>query len=72
MNQNFASRLNAFYEASDTFRNYGKLERYGFQSDSRVHAQRQHQDQLSYEYYHDQRTADRGNPSQALSAVRWS
>ena len=24
---------------------------------------------LSYEYYHDQRTADRGNPSQAINAV---
>ena len=30
INENFAARLNMFYEKSDTFRDYGKLERYGF------------------------------------------
>ena len=29
INQNFAARLNAMYEGSDTFRDYGHLERYG-------------------------------------------
>jgi len=69
VNQNFAARLNAFYEGSDTFRNYGKLERYGFNPTVAFTPNDSTRIKLSYEYYHDQRTADRGNPSQALSAV---
>jgi catecholate siderophore receptor len=69
VNQNFAARLNAFYEGSDTFRNYGKLERYGFNPTVTFTPNDSTKVKLSYEYYHDERTADRGNPSQAVNAV---
>jgi catecholate siderophore receptor len=69
INENVAARLNAFYEKSDTFRDYGKLERYGINPTVAVKPDDNTKIKLSYEYYHDERTADRGNPSQALSAV---
>lgn len=59
---NVAGRINAVYEKSGTFRNYGDIERYGINptvtlrgDDTKV--------KLSYEYFHDERTADRGIPS---------
>ena len=70
INGNVNARLNAFYEGSDTFRDFGHLERWGVNPtvtfklpDDKTTLK------LSYEYYHDDRTADRGNPSQASSAV---
>ena len=69
INENVAARLNAFYEKSDTFRDYGKLERYGFNPTMTFKPDDTTKIKLSYEYYHDERTADRGNPSQGLSAV---
>ena len=62
VNENVAARINAMYEKSDTFRDYVNLERYGINptvtirgDDTKV--------KLSYEYFHDERTADRGIPS---------
>jgi catecholate siderophore receptor len=69
INQNFAARLNVMYEGSDTFRQYGKLERYGVSPTMTWKPSDSTKVRLSYEYYHDERTADRGNPSQGLSAV---
>jgi catecholate siderophore receptor len=69
VNENVAARLNLFYEGSDTFRDYGTLERYGFNPTVTLTPNDTTKVKLSYEYFHDQRTADRGNPSQALSAV---
>jgi len=69
INENVATRLNAFYEGSDTFRDFGKLERYGFNPTVTLTPNDTTKVKLSYEYFHDERTADRGNPSQALSAV---
>jgi catecholate siderophore receptor len=69
INQNVAARLNAFYESSDTFRDFGKLERYGINPTATFKVDDDTKVKLSYEYYHDDRTADRGNPSQALPAV---
>jgi catecholate siderophore receptor len=69
LTENFAGRLNAFYEKSDTFRNFGKLERYGVNPTVTFKPDDSTKIRLSYENYHDQRTADRGNPSQGLSAV---
>lgn len=69
INDSVAARLNAFYEKSDTFRDYGRLERYGFNPTMTFKPNDITKFKLSYEYYHDERTADRGNPSQALSAV---
>ena len=65
---NVAARLNMFYEGSDTFRDYGKLERYGVNPTFAWKPTDNTKIKLSYEYYHDERTADRGNPSQATLA----
>ncbi|MFZ0093980.1 MAG: TonB-dependent siderophore receptor, partial [Pseudolabrys sp.] len=69
VNENFAARLNMMYEKSDTFRDFGKLERYGINPTVTFKPDNATKIRLSYEYYHDERTADRGNPSQGLSAV---
>ena len=69
ISQDFAVRMNAFYEGSDTFRQYGQLERYGINPTVTMTPNDTTKIKLSYEYYHDERTNDRGNPSQALSAT---
>ncbi len=66
INEAVAVRLNAFYEGSDTFRDYGRLERYGFNPTLTWRVNEDTKVKLSYEYYHDRELADRGNPSQAL------
>ena len=45
INPNVAVRLNAFYEGSDTFRDFGHLERYGFNPTVTLSAERHHQSQ---------------------------
>lgn len=67
--QNFAARLNMMYEGSDTFRDFGKLERWGINPTFTFRPGDSTTVKLSYEYFHDNRTPDRGNPSQALSAT---
>ena len=69
VSENFAARLNMMYEKSDTFRDYGNLQRYGINPTFTFWVDDDTKVKLSYEYFHDNRTADRGNPSQALSAV---
>src|SRR3954467_13609183 len=66
LNENVAVRLNAFYENSDTFRQYGHFERYGFNPTVTLKPSDDTKIKLSYELYHDFRLADRGNPSQGL------
>jgi catecholate siderophore receptor len=66
VNENVAVRLNAFYEGSDTFRDYGQLERYGINPTVTLKPTDDTKIKLSYEFYHDFRLADRGNPSQGL------
>src|SRR5205085_11973324 len=67
INPNVAARLNAVYEKSDTFRQYGWLERYGINPTLSLKPNDTTTVKLSYEYFHDARTADRGNPSQAIN-----
>ncbi|HEY2186046.1 MAG TPA: TonB-dependent receptor plug domain-containing protein, partial [Xanthobacteraceae bacterium] len=69
VNQNFAARLNAMYEKSDTFRQFGWLERYGINPTVTWKVDDSTKVRLSYEDFHDERTADRGNPSQGRSFV---
>ena len=69
INQQLAVRLNAMYEKSDTFRQYGWLERYGVNPTLTYKPDELTKIKLSFETYHDQRTADRGNPSLATSSV---
>jgi catecholate siderophore receptor len=66
VNENVAVRLNAFYEGSDTFRDFGHLERYGINPTVTLKPTDDTKVKLSYEFYHDFRVADRGNPSQGL------
>lgn len=66
VNENVAVRLNAFYEGSDTFRDFGQLERYGINPTVTLQPTDDTKVKLSYEFYHDFRLADRGNPSQGL------
>jgi catecholate siderophore receptor len=63
VNENVAVRLNTFYEGSDTFRDFGHLERYGFNPTVTLKPDDDTKIKLSYEYYHDREVADRGNPS---------
>jgi catecholate siderophore receptor len=63
INENVAVRLNAFYEGSDTFRDFGHLERYGFNPTITLTPTDNTKIKLSYEFYHDKELADRGNPS---------
>jgi catecholate siderophore receptor len=63
VNDNVAVRLNAFYEGSDTFRDFGHLERYGFNPTVTLKPNDDTKIKLSYEFYHDKEVADRGNPS---------
>src|SRR3984957_20108245 len=69
VNENVAVRLNAFYEGSDTFRDFGRIERYGINPTVTLKPDDNTKVKLSYEYFHDERTSDRGNPSQATSAT---
>jgi catecholate siderophore receptor len=69
VNENVATRLNAMYEKSDTFRQYGWLERWGINPTATFKLSEFTKVRVSYENFHDARTADRGNPSLALSPV---
>jgi catecholate siderophore receptor len=66
INENVAARLNVFYEGSDAFRDFNHLERYGINPTVTLTPDDSTKVKLSYEYFHDERTADRGNPSQFL------
>jgi catecholate siderophore receptor len=67
INENVAARLNVFYEGSDAFRDFNHLERYGFNPTVTLKPDDDTKVKLSYEYFHDGRTSDRGNPSQAIA-----
>jgi catecholate siderophore receptor len=64
VNENVAVRVNAFYEETDTFRDFGRIERYGINPTVTLKPDDNTKIKLSYEYFHDERTSDRGNPSQ--------
>jgi catecholate siderophore receptor len=64
INENVAVRLNAMYEGADGFHDFTHLERYGINPTVTLKPDDDTKVKLSYEYYHDGRTADRGNPSQ--------
>ena len=63
VNENVAVRLNTFYEGADGFRDFNHLERYGFNPTVTLKPDDDTKIKLSYEFYHDRETADRGNPS---------
>jgi catecholate siderophore receptor len=65
-----AARLNAVYENSDSFRHHVNLERYGINPTAALLAGPNTRIDLSYEYFHDRRTADRGVPADGDEPVR--
>jgi catecholate siderophore receptor len=69
INPNVAARFNAVYENSDSYRDFGHLERYGFNPTVTFKPTDATTIALSYEYFHDRRVTDRGIPSQARTGV---
>ncbi|MDF2114963.1 TonB-dependent siderophore receptor [Roseiarcaceae bacterium H3SJ34-1] len=69
LTDNVAARLNMFYEKSDTFRDFTNLERFGFNPTVTFKPDDATKIKLSYEHYHDDRIADRGNPSWANGVI---
>ena len=63
LNNRIAFRLNGLYENSGSFRNHVGLSRAGINPTLTIIAGQQTQIRLSYEYFRDHRTADRGIPS---------
>lgn len=63
VNNDFAVRLNGIYEDSGSFRDGVDLERYGINPTVFLRPTEDTRVWLSYEYFHDNRTADRGIPS---------
>jgi catecholate siderophore receptor len=58
-----AFRLNAMYEDSESFRDFFELERYGINPTMAFRLSDQTKVSMSYEYFSDERTTDRGVPS---------
>jgi catecholate siderophore receptor len=63
LNDRIALRLNGMYENSGSFRKHVALERWGLNPKLTIVAGKQTQIRLSYEFFRDNRTADRGVPS---------
>ena len=57
-------RVNGLFEDSDSFRNHVNLKRYGINPTAGLLVGSNTRIDLSYEFFHDRRTADRGLPSQ--------
>jgi catecholate siderophore receptor len=58
-----AFRINAMYEDSESFRDFFELERYGINPTMAFRLSDQTKVSMSYEYFSDERTTDRGVPS---------
>ena len=65
-----ALRLNGVYEDSDSFRHHVDLKRYGINPTVALLAGPDTRIDLSYEYFHDRRTADRGVPADGGEPLR--
>jgi catecholate siderophore receptor len=67
---NVGVRLNAMYEDGDSFRRHVDLKRYGINPTAAFLLGSNTRIDLSYEHFHDRRTADRGVPSLNGQPVR--
>ena len=63
------ARLNAMYEGGRSFRNHVELHRYGINPTAAIVSGNTRID-LSYEHFHDRRTADRGVPADGDEPIR--
>ena len=64
VNENWAFRLNAMYENSESYRDFVTLDRWAFNPTVTFAPTDTTTVKLSYEHVHDRRTVDRGIPSQ--------
>ena len=64
INDKLSLRFNTMYEKSGTFRQYGDLERYGFNPTATFILSKATDIKFGYEYFKDKRFNDRGLPSQ--------
>jgi catecholate siderophore receptor len=62
-NSKIAGRLDGVFESADSFRDFVYLRRYGINPSLTITPDAKTGVTLSYEYFHDRRTADRGIPS---------
>lgn len=67
ISENFAIRLNAMYENSEGFRDYYEVERVGINPTATFKFNKNTKLKASYEYRYDDRTVDRGVPSDELT-----
>ena len=67
---NVGLRLNAMYEDGGSFRRHVDLERYGINPTLAILAGPATRIDLSYEHFHDRRTADRGVPADGDEPIR--
>jgi catecholate siderophore receptor len=63
-------RLNGLYEDGDSFRRHVDLKRYGINPTAALLAGPDTRIDVSYEYFHDRRTADRGVPADGNEPIR--
>lgn len=63
VNDKVSLRLNTMYEKSGTFRQYGDLERFGFNPTATIEFSKNTEIKVGYEYFKDKRFNDRGLPS---------
>jgi len=67
---NFGIRINGLYEDGDSFRHHVDLERYGINPTAALLVGPDTRIDLSYEYFHDRRTADRGVPADGDEPIK--
>jgi catecholate siderophore receptor len=70
MSSAFGLRLNGVYENSDSFRRHVDIKRYGINPTAALLVGPDTRIDLSYEYFHDRRTADRGVPADGDEPLR--
>jgi len=70
LSDNIGVRLNGVYEDADSFRRHVDLKRYGINPTAALLVGPDTRIDLSYEYFHDRRTADRGVPADGDEPLR--
>jgi catecholate siderophore receptor len=69
VSDDLAVRFNSVYENSDSYRKFVNIERFGVNPTATYKPNDGTTVKLSYEFFHDHRTSDRGIPSQAVAGV---
>jgi len=70
LSDGFGVRLNGVYEDGDSFRHHVDLKRYGINPTAAILVGPDTRIDVSYEYFHDRRTADRGVPADGDEPLR--